>query len=585
MADPAHLIPIAPIHTAPVEIIGEILCYALSGPLEHGHDQRVSSILRVCRRWNQIAMQSKEFRSHQFVPRPGADTESTQALLDYTAPHPIRICTYAHIRRDPGEPDPEDVAHHRVIALPTHPILGPLAITLRNVARIREVRLVGCEDDIGLDTIFYKAVRSFFQRLGPASASADASVTTAIEEPLEELALEGMAPGEGSVPMDLERLEINGLLENAHLIGFLLYAFPIDPRFNFMSVREITLQSCGLDFTSAAIFRSPVLTTVNLTYHYMVPVSWENELEEWGRIVNALERMTMVKTLRLQLARPRIEQEHFGSYPPRVYVLPSLQQFIIGDHPITVIKLLNHIRFPHSASLFLSFYLDRKDFPSTQASDISSALTEYFPTSSAPFRSLIIEGNSEDRDGCSWVLLPPAESGRGSLRVGTATYNNTYRIFSSRRAASNDLRRYVVDLFTLGGADLLKDITHVSIRLPGALSAKLWSRILVSLPRLKELLISGDAVAGWMDLCLKASNDRNARPALKSPILPRLRIVDTTFHGPEVCSRLISCVLLVAGKGCTATLDGCSFIQIERDTWRQANHLMRGGHCTFNGEA
>ncbi|KAI0047970.1 hypothetical protein FA95DRAFT_1605625 [Auriscalpium vulgare] len=585
MADPAHPnFPPAPMHGAPVEIIGRIICYALSGPLEHDHDERVSTILRVCQRWNAIAMGLKEFRSHQFVPRPGADTESTRALVDYLAPYPIRICTCAQSWR--MEDDPEDDVHRRVIALPTHPILGPLAIALRNVSRIREVRLIGEEG--GYNSKRYDNVRYFFQCLGPPSPDVEESVPMALEGPLAQMILEDplgeMAPEE-LIPMAFERLEIGSLHRKPHSRPFNLENFPIDPRFNFVSLRNITLNSCGLDFTSAAIFRSPVLTTVDLKWHGMErPGVWENNLAEWALIVDALGRMTMVETLKLEFALPRtLPHEIFkqNQYPRAVYVLPSLQQFIIGGHPITVIKLLNHIRFPHSASLFLSFCLGWNDLRSPPDSHISSSITDYFSTSSAPFRSLIIEGHPDDEVGlgCSWVFVPPPDAGRGDLRVGTLTQEYTV----DPHETANQLHEYLVDVVTQGKAELLKEMTHVTIRgLPEHLTAEVFSRILASLSFVEELVISGNgAVHGWM--FLKISSGRNARMAMKNPV-PRLRIMDATFDPPN-CSSLLFSVLHVARQGCKVTVEGCNLLQVNKDLWRQASHLIRGGRQVFKEDA
>ncbi|KAI0050705.1 hypothetical protein FA95DRAFT_1555420 [Auriscalpium vulgare] len=423
----------------PAEIMNEIICYALAGPLEADHDDRIRSILLVSRLWRDITQGSREFRSHLPVPRPGANREETEEWLRRTHPYPIRIHAPAYVERDTLESD--DYAHH--------PILGPLEVALRidNLLRVREIQIEGGrkDDEDHLRPIPISVVLNHLVDLGD-----DVSL------PLEVLRIRSDEYGARTddFPEDVK-------FPDNHV-------WPIFPSLRLVDVKG------GEVYPDLSLFASPVLNTVLLEGVGGLWSAWEDL--QFG--LEALSDAVEVLTLDAFILPDDDEVEGFAE------VLPNLQYLRVEDAPNLVVELLRSVAFPYTADLHFAFILNRADLLKYKTYTLSADYWE----GDVPFQELIIE--SSNPNAISWIAEPPSGSAQdGTLQLDVQCRHDDGGFFPEHH-----------EFLLTFSAQLLVAVRKLVIRTRHFPSRALLQGILVHAPQVQEMVItSAEAVEGWIE--------------------------------------------------------------------------------------
>ncbi|KAI0050683.1 hypothetical protein FA95DRAFT_1603323 [Auriscalpium vulgare] len=567
----------------PVEILTEIICYALAGPLEADHDDRIRSILHVSRRWRSIAQNSREFRSHLPVPRPGADREETEEWLRRTYPYPIRIHAPAYVERDTLESD--DYAHH--------PILGPLEVAVRkaNLLRVREIHIEGSRDDeayrLSLRPIPIVVVLKHLVNLGD-----DVCL------PLEILRIRSDEIGPRS-PDDLDSVRFPDLMESD---------WPFFPYLRLVDVKG------GQLFPDLTLFTSPVLTTVSLEQvtdpeEFGLWFTWESLRNELGAFSNSVEVLKLdtnilragaedmdevtpvLHNLQVEVGASSnavevLTLESHGIVPDDVdmdeitpvlpglqvgpgavtnaadvltpilpgdedsnefpTVLPNLRYLRVSETPVAAAKLLRNVVFPRTADLHFSFTLDRADLPRYKTYTLPA---DYWK-GDAPFQDLTIY--SSEPNQVSWFAVPPKEAVQaGSLQLDVQCGSEDESLFPEHH-----------EFLLSFSAKLLVAVRRLRISTPHFPSRALWQDILVHAPQVQELVITSEAaLAGW----IKAMSGHSGIPLVPWKVV----IKDTTFHGiaPFVDLALFLCGGVSLGCKRVSFVD-CKFEGMMKETWQ-----------------
>ncbi|KAI0050684.1 hypothetical protein FA95DRAFT_1555405 [Auriscalpium vulgare] len=420
----------------PAEIMNEIICYALAGPLEADHDNRIRSILLVSRLWRDISQGSREFRSHFPVPRPGANREETEEWLRRTHPYPIRIHAPAYVERDTLESD--DYAHH--------PILGPLEVALRidNLLRVREIQIEGRREDYEdhLRPIPISVVLNHLVNLGD----------------------------DVSLPLEILRIRSDEYLEDVTFPDPSEYDWP-----SFPSLRMLDLKG-GEVYLGIPMFRSPVLTSV-----FLEGVTYEGLWSTWEELrlgFDSLSDAVEVLVLDSYILPEMDDAEGFTTD-----AVPNLQYLRVVDTPYHAAKLLRNVGFSFTADLHFSFTLSRAELLRYKTSTLPA---DYWERD--PFQELIIESSKPKE--ISWIAKPPSASEQaGTLQLDV-------QCASGDEGLLPELHGFLLTF----SAQLLVAVRTLVIRTPHFPSPALLQGILVHAPQVQEMIVtSAEAVEGWIE--------------------------------------------------------------------------------------